>query len=339
MMKKPENRMNGMHHLIARWLAFTASARDRKRLHAWKDRDEANAAWVDKLGAWWNNPAPRPENPRAEAVRAQLSERLDDRISTGNPGLRRLLRAVAAVAVLALVSWGSLYIASLSGYFDTEKRVAVSTRAGQQSCVELPDGSLVWLNSESRVEFHADKQSRRASVVGEACFDVKPDKRHPFFVEAGSTRIRVVGTKFNVRHYAETGRIATSLLHGHVVMRVPGFDGEIDLLPGEKIVYNERDGTFTKSHLNTNNDILWQNGILIFDNEPFELMVRTLERYYDVEVIYDETDFENIHFTGSINNLSIYKVLEFINLTVPIRYTIENKTIHLGLNKELSRHH
>ena len=126
--------MNGMHHLIARWLAFTASARDRKRLHAWKDRDEANAAWVDTLGAWWNNPAPRPENPRAEAVRAQLSERLDDRISTGNPGLRRLLRAVAAVAVLALVSWGSLYIASLSGYFDTEKRVAVSTRAGQQSC-------------------------------------------------------------------------------------------------------------------------------------------------------------------------------------------------------------
>lgn len=325
--------MKGLHHSIVRWLTFSATSRDRKRIHDWKDRQSTNAAWLETLGSWWNNPAPHPENPRREILRNRLIERIDERSLPERRKIHPLLRGIAAAAILILVSWASIRIADLAGYFDSEKQLAVSTRAGQQSCVELPDGSLVWLNSESRVEFHADKQARYVSLVGEACFDVAHDTRHPFFVEAGDARIRVLGTKFNVRHYAETGRIATSLLSGHIVMRIPGFDDEIDLQPGEKVVYNELDGTFTKSHLNTNNDILWQNGILIFENEPFDLLVRTLERYYDVELFYDESDFENIHFTGSINNLSIYKVLEFIDLTIPIRYSIENKTIHLKLDK------
>ena len=329
--------MKGLQHIIARWLTCAASSRDRNRIHDWKRLDERNREWLDTFGAWWNNPQPKPENPRLEAVRARLTERLDERIPTDKHLLRTLFRGVAAAAILVFVSWASVQIADLSGYFDSGKQMAVSTRAGQQSCVELPDGSLVWLNSESRIEYRSDRQARYASLVGEACFDVESDRQHPFFVEVGNARIRVVGTKFNVRHYAETGRIVTSLLSGHIVMRVPEFDGEIDLLPGEKVVYSERDGTFTKAHLNTNNDILWQNGILIFENEPFALLVRTLERYYDVEVIYDEADFDQIHFTGSINNLSIYKVLEFIDLTIPIRYSIENKTIRLELDKPLFR--
>ena len=246
----------------------------------------------------------------------------------------RFLRIAVAVAAAIFISWGSVFVALRSGYFDRTERLAVSTRAGEHSCVELPDGSQVWLNSETRIEFLSDRQSRRIILDGEACFDVKHDEQHPFCVEAGGTVVRVLGTKFNVRCYAETGNVAASLLSGHIEMRVPGFNDAIDLLPGEKVVYDIREGTFTKSHVNTNNDIVWQNGILIFNNEPFPLMVKMLERYYNVEVIYNETDFENIHFSGSINNLSINKVLEFIDLTIPIRYTVENKTVRMEVDKK-----
>ena len=327
--------MKGLQHIIARCLTSAASARERERFGAWKALGGRGSIWADTLGAWWKSPVLRPENPRLEAARSRLMLRLEERPFVSRPSVGgRLLRVAAAVAAAVFVSWSSVFVVLRAGYFDRTERMAVSTRAGQQSCVELPDGSLVWLNSETRIEFQTDKRSRRIVLDGEACFDVKHDKRHPFYVEAGGTRIRVLGTKFNVRRYAETGRVAASLLSGHIDMCVPGFDKVIDLSPGEKVVYNERDGTFTKSHLNTNHDILWQNGILIFENEPFALMAKMLERYYDVEVIYDENDFENIHFSGSINNLSIYKVLEFIDLTIPIRYTVENKTIRLELDKK-----
>ena len=327
--------MKGLQHIIARCLTSAASARERERFGAWKALGGRGSIWADTLGAWWKSPVLRPENPRLEAARSRLMLRLEERPFVSRPSVGgRLLRVAAAVAAAVFVSWSSVFVVLRAGYFDRTERMAVSTRAGQQSCVELPDGSLVWLNSETRIEFQTDKRSRRIVLDGEACFDVKHDKRHPFYVEAGGTRIRVLGTKFNVRRYAETGRVAASLLSGRIDMCVPGFDKVIDLSPGEKVVYNERDGTFTKSHLNTNHDILWQNGILIFENEPFALMAKMLERYYDVEVIYDENDFENIHFSGSINNLSIYKVLEFIDLTIPIRYTVENKTIRLELDKK-----
>lgn len=327
--------MKGLQHIIARCISSSASANERERFGNWKAREGKRTAWADTFGAWWNTPAAQAENPRLDIARSRLMLRIDKHpYLSSTPGGWLPVRIVAIVAASAFIVWSSLFIASETGYFDKVQQLAVSTQAGQQSRVELPDGSIVWLNSETRIEFLGDKHSRRVILKGEACFDVKHDKLHPFYVEASDARIRVLGTKFNVQNYAETGKVMASLIAGHIDMRVPGFENEIDLTPGEKVVYNEIDGTFTKAHINTNNDILWQKGILVFNNEPFSLMVKMLERYYNVEIIYDVNDFEDIHFSGSINNLSIYKVLEFIDLTIPIQYTVENKTIRMDVDKK-----
>ena len=209
----------------------------------------------------------------------------------------------------------------------------ISTEAGQRSKVSLPDGSLVWLNAGTVLKYCPDKNERKVSLSGEAYFEVNHSPDYPFVVETSDTKIKVLGTKFNVSHYSGSKITKASLLSGKIEMTLDQSDRVVDIRPGEKITYNEETQALNKAEAIVQNDILWRQGVLVFENESFNDLILKLERYYAVNFAYDRALFENIHYTGTINNLNINSVLEFINLTIPIAYEIDNKTIKLNLNK------
>ena len=116
-------------------------------------------------------------------------------------------------------------------------------------------------------------------------------------------------------------------------MTVPEINQSIELQPGQKIAYDSEKAGYEKTKIRGKDHVSWRYGILIFENESFNDLIQKLERYYAVSFIYETSDFSNIHYTGTLDNLSIEKVLEFINLTIPVAYEIDNKTIKLNPKK------
>ncbi len=327
--------MKDISLILARFLMKATGKNEADALSDWGKSSEKNARFVNLLDDFWNlGPEEKPYK-RMDAVRERLIVRL--RSAEETPSRRTpvfyLSRIAAAIILLLSVSGLSVYIARQTAPFNKNNWVEISTEAGQQSKVTLPDGSLVWINAETVLKYHPDKKERKVSLTGEAYFEVVHTDRQPFIVEAGNAKVKVLGTKFNVSHYSGSKITEASLLSGKIAMSFEGNSNEIELAPGEKIVYDAEQQLSFKKEVKVQNDILWRQGILIFDNQPFNELISRLERYYAVKFIYEKNDFENIHYTGSVNNLNINKVLEFISLTIPVEYAIDNKTIKMNLKK------
>lgn len=321
--------------IIARLLLRVAKKEELETLSKWERASERNAQLTESLKKYWDHQVDEVPHSRLKLARERLFARMDSReeMHSGRTFISYFLRIAAILVFIISISGLSIYIASRNNLFNRNNWVEVSTEAGQQSKVTLPDGSLVWLNAETVVKYHSDKNERKVSLKGEAYFEVTHSSDYPFIVETGNTKVKVLGTKFNVSHYPDSKITEASLLSGKIKMSVNGGSKEVELVPGEKIVYDAEQQVLLKKEFKVQNDILWKQGILVFDNEPFNELVQKLERYYAVKFIYEKNAFENIHYTGSIDNLNISKVIEFMNLTIPISYEIDNKTIKLKLVK------
>ncbi|MGQ8335174.1 FecR family protein [Sunxiuqinia sp. A32] len=321
--------------IIARKLLRIESKEDKDVLDQWKSKAARNSSFFTNLESFWSNPAEEESNERLNIVR----ERMLFKLNAGSvkkrhhPTIFYLTRIAAAIILIITIAGSSIYIASQTNLFYKNNWVEVSTEAGQQSKVTLPDGTLVWLNAETVLKYHATKDERIVSMDGEAYFEVTHAADHPFIVNTDNAKVKVLGTKFNVAHYHDSKITEASLLSGKIAMNISDQSETFELKPGEKISYNEDEGRISKIETKVQNEILWMQGILFFDNEPFNVMIQKLERYYAVKFIYNKNVYKNIHYTGSIDNLSISRVLEFINLTIPIKYEVDNKTIKLQLKE------
>lgn len=327
--------MNNISLIIARILLKVASKDEADTLSRWEKRSPLNSSFLHDLETFWEFPVEEKSSGGLKIARERLLVRIKStQVTNHGRSLFYYLSRIAAVVVFALSIAGlSIYIASETNLFYKSNWVEVSTEAGQRSKVYLPDGSLVWLNAGTIIKYCPNKGNRKVSLNGEAYFEVNHSPDYPFVVETGDTKIKVLGTKFNVSHYRGSEITQASLLSGKIEMTLDKSDEVVDILPGEKVTYNAETLALNKTETIVQNDILWKQGILVFENESFNDLIIKLERYYAVNFDYNKATFGNIHYTGTINNLNINRVLEFINLTIPIKYEIDNNTIKLTLNK------
>lgn len=327
--------MKDISLILARILLKVANQDEVDTISKWKNISDKNASFSNSLESYWNLPTEEKLFPRLDSVRKRLLIRINsaEKKQTGKSPIYFLSRIAAAIIFIFSVAGLSIYIASETNLFYKNNWVEVSTLAGQQSKVTLPDGSLVWLNASTVLRYHPDKEERKVSLEGEAYFEVTHSASIPFIVETGTAKVKVLGTKFNVSHYPGSKFTEASLLSGKITISLDENGETIDLHPGEKVIYNAEKRLLAKNEVKVQNDILWRQGILYFENEPFNDLIPKLERYYAVNFIYDKNDFGKIHYTGTIDNLNINRVLQFINLTIPIAYEIDNKTVKLNLKK------
>ncbi len=328
--------MKDISLIIARILLKIATKDEVNAISRWKKNSSLRVSFLNNLKAFWELPIEEKSFDRLDIARERLLTRVKSTevVGSNRRSLIYYLFRVAAVFVFALSVAGlSIYIASETSLFYKSNWVAISTEAGQRSKVSLPDGSLVWINAGTVLKYCPDRNERKVSLTGEAYFEVNHSPDYPFVVETDGTKIKVLGTKFNVSHYPGSKITEASLLSGEIVMSIDKNDKVFDIHPGEKAIYNAEKKSFNKTKTIVQNDILWKQGVLVFENESFNDLILKLERNYAVTFVYNRVTFENIHYTGTINNLNINRVLEFINLTIPINYEIDNKTIKLTLNK------
>ncbi len=201
---------------------------------------------------------------------------------------------------------------------------------GKQSEVTLADGTHIWLNSGSQLSYPAEfkKDSREVYLIGEAFFDVKPDESKPFYVITREFKIKVLGTRLNVCAYSNDRVIQTVLERGKISAGKNGlFATTVDLLPGERMVYDKESEELVKDKVNVQLFTSWINGYLYFENQPIAEVFKKLERQYN-QKIEAETGTGNITFSGKLdlkNKLS--DVLENISFASSLKVTEENGTI------------
>jgi hypothetical protein len=207
----------------------------------------------------------------------------------------------------------------------------LTTAKGETYQVRLPDGSLVWLNAASSLTYSAtlnERGVRRVKLDGEAYFEIAKDKLHPFVVETGKQEVEVLGTHFNVNSYPDEPGIKTTLLEGSVKVGVNGNQFSI-LKPGEQSQASNN-GKIIVQAIDTELAVAWKNNQFIFEDDDIEFIMRMVERWYNVEVIYQGNKPVK-KFWGAVSRFdNISSVLRILEKTGGAKFKIEGRKVYVS---------
>jgi transmembrane sensor len=195
---------------------------------------------------------------------------------------------------------------------------------GRQAKLVLADGTKVWVNADSRLEYPtAFNGSRREVVVsGEAYFEVAVNEKQPFVVKAKEMEVTVLGTAFNVNTYDHT--IQTTLVSGKVSAKVG--NEKVILLPGEQAAF---DKSLIKHKVSVRLSTAWKDGEIYFEGADLKEIVHSLEREYDYTIYFEDANLEQLHFTLEMPKTGdLQDVLDRIaNTTGKVKFKTENRKI------------
>ena len=165
----------------------------------------------------------------------------------------------------------------------------------------LADGTRVWMNAKSSlrypVAFHG--KERVVYAEGEIYLEVARDEKHPFFVMLNGMKVEVLGTSFNVNSYADENYTEVTLVEGHVAAYVD--DKSYDLLPSRQLRWDKENESVDVRTVNVNDYIAWKKGQYVFKGRSLEEVAKVLERWYDVEIIFENEKSKETVYTGVIN--------------------------------------
>jgi ferric-dicitrate binding protein FerR (iron transport regulator) len=204
----------------------------------------------------------------------------------------------------------------------------ISTPRAGQYRLTLTDGTKVWLNAATSLQFPASfpGKERRVKLTGEAYFEVASNASQPFIVETPQQSIEVLGTHFNVNAYEEETQTKTTLLEGKVKVQT-GSSVRV-IKPGEQAA-SMQPGSLRVSEADTEEAIAWKNGYFKFNKADIQTIMRQLERWSDVEVEYMGAVPTDL-FVGKINRSeNISGVLRILELS-KVQFKIENRKIIVG---------
>lgn len=199
---------------------------------------------------------------------------------------------------------------------------------GQKSSVTLPDGSRVMINSASTISYTSDYNVKERNVFlsGEAYFDVASNADIPFVVHADKVSVTALGTEFNVKAYAEDPYVVTTLVEGSVRTEA-GTQYEL-LTRAQEASYNkEADVLLAYDVKDISRAVPWIRNELLFENESLADIAVTLERMYNVTIVFEDEAAKGYSYTGLIRNNSLQNVLELISSTSPVGYKMNSGII------------
>lgn len=260
---------------------------------------------------------------------ARMKEAIDLAIKPVERPRRRVFRYAMAVSfcslcLVAALALGTRYFKSRPA--TTDSLCYANTDKGQRVSMTLPDGTRIWLNSDSQVSFPSfdNASSRDVYLKGECYFEVAKDESRPFIVHTGVYDVTAVGTSFNVRAYGSDETVKTTLIQGEVKVNGEGIDTR--LLPNESITYDRTKGTFLKEHSELSYyDVLWHgNELVVPHGTTLEQLTRTLERNYNIQFKFTDETIKGYTFEGVIKNNQFTNVLDVICLSAPVSYRMED---------------
>ena len=207
---------------------------------------------------------------------------------------------------------------------------------GQKSVMLLTDGTRVWLNADSKLTYaknFGELDSREVYLEGEAFFDVVRNPSKPFIVHTSDVNIKVLGTSFNVKSYADDGLIETTLVEGKVEIDKPDdlsrSDSKVVLRPNQKATFSKESREIDIKEVVAQETVAWRNDRLVFKSESFSEVIKQLERWYNVSIHVEESAHLSCTLTASIEKESLEEILDFLAVTHRIDFSISGNEVYI----------
>ncbi|MDR1500991.1 MAG: FecR domain-containing protein [Prevotella sp.] len=202
---------------------------------------------------------------------------------------------------------------------------------GEKGQLFLPDGTKVWLNSDSRLTFGNDFNTKNRMVIleGEAFFDVAKSDEYKFTVRTASVDVKVHGTAFNVTAYKESDDVDVSLQRGSVSIYKRGTEEEVaSLVPSQHISVNKKSFLSKINSFEDDSNIAWTFEELIFEYAPLKEVFSKMGNWYGVDILIASPPSQpDLKYRFKIKSESLTEILELINKMTPIGYKIDGKEV------------
>lgn len=273
---------------------------------------------------------------------------------------RKAAAYAAAIAAIVLLGWGIIHLFPRAPGTRKMHEEEFLSRAGARTKLVLPDGTQVWLNSNSKLKYTSEfnANAREVSLEGEAWFDVVKDALHPFIVHTSSLDIKVLGTAFTIKSYPQDETVEATLLRGTIEVSRKDNPGtqRIILKPNEKLVFNKKKTALAPPGHSRNQapddthpatlgmavnsirqdipdsnkvETAWIYNRLVFNGDTFRELAAKMERWYNVRITIKDESLNNCRFGGAFAKETIEEALKALQLTTDFRYKINGNEIEL----------
>ncbi len=200
---------------------------------------------------------------------------------------------------------------------------------GGECMIKLDDGTKVWVNAETKLKYPVTFVGDRREVVleGEAFFDVAKNEK-PFIVKTSFGDVRVLGTAFGISAYASEPESYTTLVRGKVSVEREG-GKPVVILPGEQVV-TSKDGKMMKQKVDVEEFVGWKDGIYVFKEKSLGEIMKTLERWYNISVDFQDKSLVDLPFTGNLKRYDDINVFfDALTRTGDMKYRVEGNQVIL----------
>lgn len=356
--------------IIYKFLSGNADNKETDLLLEWLKEDRQNRIYYFTLKRIWLES--REQYDRDKLIDDSWN-RFNNRTSlvsaeTDRKSNRRLInysKIFVAATVFLLIGLTAILGLRIKDYENLDASVqVVSVPKGSRTSVTLPDGSQVWVNAGSTLEYRSDfaKGSRTVTIEGEAYFKVVPMKNSIFTVNTRDLVIKVHGTEFNVKSYPDEATSEATLISGKVEVLLIEDNGllsePVRLSLNQKLTYsrdkrdievislkekitevNKTDSGISKLPprpnvvisrvTNTETLTSWKDGRLTFNRETLEDLAPKLERFYNIEITFEENSVKSIRFTGTLENVTLEEAMKAIRSASGISYRINKNKVFI----------
>lgn len=291
------------------------------------------------VAGWWFGREPEPKSGNVQIMAEAIQPGQSRAVVTLADGQQVVLEQAnrkieeSDGTVLHSDSGALVYMANAEKTTAKVMYNTVSIPRGGEYRLELADGTKVWLNAATELRFPVNftGDMREVYLKGEAYFQVKRDEKHPFIVHTSMGAVEVLGTSFNVRDYEDEREVVTTLETGKVMYVSGNTREKVTLNPGYQVLEKESSPVEVRK-VDPLQYTGWREGKYVFEDVALEDIMRTLCRWYDIDVVYANPAVKKFHFTGDLERYeSISIFLSFIETGGDVKFKTEGKTIILSL--------
>ena len=318
--------------LLPGYLSGDVSDKDRAMIDNWRNESPENEAiYLESLKAWeaislLNEMELFNSFEALRKVNAKI-------VQPNSAGWWTIIQRVAAILLLPLLVY--------SGYLTFQNRTKVnpkeqvmmqtiSSRQGMVTQFALADGTKVWLNSGSELQFPTRFAGDKREVLlkGEAFFEVTKNEKQPFRVNASELKVEVLGTSFNVFNFDDDAQSEVVLVTGKVAL---SFEKESiikdfgTMHSGQRVIYEKVNQKITTQDVDVEKYLAWREGNLIFRDDSMKEVAKRLSRWFNVDITINDPEIKNYIYKATFRNENLIQVLNLLKLSAPIDYRITDR--------------
>lgn len=330
--------MDQIDNYIQSFLNGSLDAEGQLALRQWIKENRENRRYFQQTVAIWKA-AGVVANVDEFDVEKAIGEFRKEAKSVGRIDFYKYALRISVAAIIALLCG----ISSLFFMWQSEKMALEAVRdykeyvvevpAGAKSKITFPDGSVAWLNADSKMKYNSNfaKESRNVELSGEGYFEVSKNKELPFVVNTEKLAVKVLGTKFNLKSYEEDSEVKVTLKEGAVAVSDFSIDSiPVVLSPNQRFTYKKADQTIQIDSLDASHIENWRNGAIVFDKVSLNEIVKELRRLYNIPIQIEDNNLKQIvYYSDFQENVSVEKVLEILSSGNKFKYEVNPELIRI----------